>query len=118
MKELIFFVKKRQILSVLVWLLAFYFGLTSFNRYIQLKQRVLIPIFTEFELLNLFIGEKNFLLAISDVFLAKILFYWRQGTVYWRKSIFIGDLEILFVFSNSQPQADTSPCRMAEIIHE
>ena len=44
------------------------------------------------------IGDNLILLAIFTTLLAKISFYWRISLSYWRKSIFIGELEIPCIF--------------------
>jgi hypothetical protein len=45
-----------------------------------------------------FIGEKYILLAKQEQILAKNLIYWRNRTRYWRKTNYIGDLEIRALF--------------------
>jgi hypothetical protein len=51
---------------------------------------------------NHFIGEVHNFIGDFQILLAKKLIYGRFRPAYWRKSIFIGELEIPNVFSNSR----------------
>jgi hypothetical protein len=51
--------------------------------------------------MKIFIGEVHNFIGDNLILLAKKKFYWRNQPTYWRKSKFIGELEIPSVFFQS-----------------
>jgi hypothetical protein len=49
-----------------------------------------------------FIGEVHNFIGDNLILLAEKIFYWRNQPTYWRKSKFIGELEIPSVFFQSR----------------